>query len=80
MVQVGEVGEIFFSGSMGSKNSQTEIDSVRMATVALAERGTQFTVLAVFAIEVHYRDGLRIVFYNTCITARHKIERQKVDG
>ncbi|MBA4745185.1 MAG: hypothetical protein H2058_07990 [Muricauda sp.] len=51
-----------------------------MTALALAEWGTQFTVLSVFAIEIHYRNDL-CAFINTAgIATRHEIECQKVDG
>lgn len=51
-----------------------------MTAVALAERGTQFAVLAVFAIVFHYSNDLCAIFNSTGIATRHKIECQKVDG
>jgi hypothetical protein len=51
-----------------------------MTAVALAERGTQFAVLAVVAIEVHYRYDLCAFINSTGIATRHEIECQKVDG
>lgn len=59
---------------------KTKIYGVNMATMALTERGTQFTILVVFAIEVDNRNLLGIISWVCTIATGHYVKCQKVDG
>ena len=51
-----------------------------VTAMALAEWGTQLTILIVVAIIVHYRNDLGVIFSFARIATGHYIERQKVKG
>lgn len=60
------------------KCDKPKIYGVNVATMTLAERRTQSTILVVVHINIDYCNHLGIIGTVCCITTRHNIKCQKV--